>query len=54
MPSACIKKNHSSTSIIGDIGCEITIRKKNKPDYAKMIANVCFTFTVEQLVLLKL
>lgn len=45
--SARIKKNHQTSSIIGDINVGITTRKKNKLDYAKMIANVCFTSTVE-------
>lgn len=47
MPSACIKKNHPFSSIIDDISSGITTRKKNRPDYPKMITNVCFTSIVE-------
>lgn len=47
MAPACIKKNHPTSSVIGDISNGITTRKKNGPDYAKMITNVYFTSTVE-------
>lgn len=47
MPSARMKKNHPSNSIIKDISSGITTRKKNRLDYATMITNVFFTSTVE-------
>ena len=47
MPSARIKKNHPTSSIIGDISSGITARKKSRLNYAKMSANVYFTSTVE-------
>lgn len=47
MASACIKKNHLTSSVIGDTSNGIATRKKNGPDYAKTIANVYFTSTVE-------
>ncbi|TYK22675.1 gag-pol polyprotein [Cucumis melo var. makuwa] len=44
---ARIKKNHPTSSIIGDISNGIIARKKSRPNYAKMSANVYFTSTVE-------
>ncbi|KAA0056015.1 putative mitochondrial protein [Cucumis melo var. makuwa] len=44
-PSAHVKKNHSVISFIGDISSGIITRKNNRPDYVKMIANVCLTST---------
>ncbi|TYK29845.1 flocculation protein FLO11-like [Cucumis melo var. makuwa] len=42
-----IAKNHPSSSIIGNVYSGITTRKKERIDYAKMVANVCYTSTLE-------
>ena len=42
-----IAKNHPSSSIIGDVHSGITTRKKERRNYAKMVANVCYTSTLE-------
>ncbi|KAA0035772.1 flocculation protein FLO11-like [Cucumis melo var. makuwa] len=42
-----IAKNHPSSSIIGNVYSGITTRKKERRDYAKMVANVCYTSTLE-------
>ena len=47
VPSSHIQKNHPSSSIIGDPSAEIIIRKKDKIDYAKMIADICYTSSIE-------
>ncbi|KAA0032633.1 putative mitochondrial protein [Cucumis melo var. makuwa] len=47
MPLIHIAKNHPSNSIIGDVQSGVTTRKKEMRDYAKMVANVCYTSTVE-------
>ncbi|KAA0067010.1 putative mitochondrial protein [Cucumis melo var. makuwa] len=46
-PSAHVKKNHPSSCIIEEISNGITTRKEERCDYAKMLANVCFTSTFE-------
>ena len=47
MPLTHITKNHSSSSIIGDVHNGVITRKKERRDYAKMVVNVCYTSTVE-------
>lgn len=47
MPPTPITKNHPSSSIIGDVQSGITTRKKERRDYTKMVANVCYTSTME-------
>ncbi|KAA0047612.1 Copia protein [Cucumis melo var. makuwa] len=42
VPSTHIKKNHPSSSIIGDLSAEINTRRKEKVDYMKMIADLCY------------
>ncbi|KAA0066271.1 gag-pol polyprotein [Cucumis melo var. makuwa] len=42
-----IAKNHPSSFIIGDVHNGIITRKKEKRDYAKMVANACYTATLE-------
>ena len=42
-----MKNNHAVNNVIGDINSGITMRKKNRLEYAKFIANVCFTSTIE-------
>ncbi|TYK22474.1 putative mitochondrial protein [Cucumis melo var. makuwa] len=42
-----MKKKHPVNSVIGDISSGINKRKKNRLDYAKMIADVYFTSTIE-------
>ena len=46
-PSAHVKKNHPVSNVIGKIDREIATRKKIRPNYAKMITNVCFASTIE-------
>ncbi|KAA0035847.1 putative mitochondrial protein [Cucumis melo var. makuwa] len=46
-PSSHIQKNHSSSSTINDPCASITTRKKDKIDYAKLIANICYTSSIE-------
>ncbi|TYK11800.1 gag-pol polyprotein [Cucumis melo var. makuwa] len=45
--SAHMRKNHPPSSIIGDPSAAITTRKKEKVDYSKMIADLCYTSTIE-------
>ena len=40
-------KNNSSSLIIGDPSVGIITRRKDKVDYLKMIANLCYTSTIE-------
>ncbi|TYK18114.1 putative gag-pol polyprotein [Cucumis melo var. makuwa] len=40
-------ENHPASSIIGDPSAGIVTRKKEKVDYSKMIANLCYTFAIE-------
>ncbi|KAA0054769.1 putative mitochondrial protein [Cucumis melo var. makuwa] len=47
IPSAHVRKNHPSSSIIGNPSVEITTRKKEKVDYLKMIGDLCYTFAIE-------
>ncbi|KAA0041516.1 gag-pol polyprotein [Cucumis melo var. makuwa] len=47
IPSTHIAKNHPSSFIIGDIHSGIITRKKERKDYAKMVANVCYTSSLE-------
>ena len=47
VPSAHVKKNHLSSSIIGDPVAGIITRKKEKVDYLKMIADLCYTSDIE-------
>ncbi|TYK01094.1 gag-pol polyprotein [Cucumis melo var. makuwa] len=47
IPSAYVRKNHPSSLIIGDPSAEITTRKKDKVDYLKMIADLCYTSAIE-------
>ena len=44
-----IAKNHPSSSIIGDVHSGIITRKKKRKDYAKMVANVCYTSSLESI-----
>ncbi|KAA0051235.1 exosome complex component RRP45A-like isoform X1 [Cucumis melo var. makuwa] len=46
-PSSHMAKDHSFSSIIGDISSGMTTRRKERHNYAKMIANVCYTSQVE-------
>ncbi|TYK22672.1 gag-pol polyprotein [Cucumis melo var. makuwa] len=47
IPSSHVQKNHPSSFIIGDPSIGITTKKKDKIDYAKMIANICYTSFIE-------
>ncbi|KAL4032373.1 hypothetical protein IC575_005445 [Cucumis melo] len=47
IPPTHIAKNHPSSFIIGDIHSGIITRKKERKDYAKMVANVCYTSSLE-------
>ncbi|KAA0037775.1 gag-pol polyprotein [Cucumis melo var. makuwa] len=47
VPSAHVKKNHPPSSIIGDPSAGITTRRKEKVDYTKMIADLCYVSTIE-------
>ncbi|KAA0066489.1 putative mitochondrial protein [Cucumis melo var. makuwa] len=47
VPSAHVKKNHPSSSIIGDLLAGITTRRKEKVDYTKMIADLCYVSAIE-------
>ena len=42
-----VQKNHPSSSIIGDPSTGITTEKKDKINYTKMIANICYTSSIE-------
>ena len=46
-PSSHMGKDHPFSSIIGDISSGMTTRRKERHNYAKMIANVCYTSQVE-------
>ncbi|KAA0063011.1 F5J5.1 [Cucumis melo var. makuwa] len=46
-PSSHVSKNHSISLVIGDVHNGVTTRIKERKDYAKMIANVCFTSQIE-------
>ncbi|KAA0051794.1 uncharacterized protein E6C27_scaffold60G002030 [Cucumis melo var. makuwa] len=45
--STHVKKNHPSSSIIGDPSAGITTRRKEKVDYTKMIADLCYVSIIE-------
>ncbi|KAA0038999.1 envelope-like protein [Cucumis melo var. makuwa] len=47
IPSSHVRKNHPSSLIIDDPSAGITTRKKDKVDYSKMIADLCYTSTIE-------
>ena len=47
VPFAYVKKNHPSSSIIGDPSAGITTRRKEKVDYSKMIADLCYVSAIE-------
>ncbi|KAA0065472.1 putative mitochondrial protein [Cucumis melo var. makuwa] len=47
MPSTHVAKNHPLNAIIGDVRSGITTRKKKQRCYVKMVANVCYTSTME-------
>ncbi|KAA0042421.1 gag-pol polyprotein [Cucumis melo var. makuwa] len=47
VPSAYVKKNHPSISIIGDSSAGITTRRKEKVDYTKMIVDLCYVSAIE-------
>ncbi|KAA0036710.1 putative mitochondrial protein [Cucumis melo var. makuwa] len=47
VPSSYVQKNHPSSSIIGDPSFGIITKKKDKIDYAKLIANICYTSSIE-------
>ncbi|KAA0052068.1 putative mitochondrial protein [Cucumis melo var. makuwa] len=47
IPSSHVRKNHPSSSIIGDSLAGITTRKKDKVDYMKMIVDLCYTSAIE-------
>ena len=42
-----MKNNHAVNNVIGDINSGITMRKKNRLEYAKFMANACFTSIIE-------
>ncbi|KAA0031683.1 gag-pol polyprotein [Cucumis melo var. makuwa] len=47
VPSAHVKKNHPSSSIIGDSSTGVTTRRKEKVDYMKMIVDLCYVSVIE-------
>ncbi|TYK08443.1 putative mitochondrial protein [Cucumis melo var. makuwa] len=47
VPSAHVRKNHPSSSIIGDPSAEIITRKRENVDYSKMIVDLCYTSAIE-------
>ncbi|KAA0051491.1 putative mitochondrial protein [Cucumis melo var. makuwa] len=47
IPSSHVRRNHPSSSIIGDPSSGITTKKKDKIDYAKMIVDICYTSSIE-------
>ncbi|KAA0058253.1 putative mitochondrial protein [Cucumis melo var. makuwa] len=47
IPSSHFRKSHQSSSIIGDPFTGITSRKKDKVDYSKMIADLCYALAIE-------
>ncbi|TYK09577.1 putative mitochondrial protein [Cucumis melo var. makuwa] len=42
-----VRKNHPSSSIIGNPSAGITTRKKDKVNYTKMITDLCYTSAIE-------
>ncbi|KAA0061829.1 putative mitochondrial protein [Cucumis melo var. makuwa] len=47
VPSAHVRKNHPSSSIIGDPSARIITKKKEKVDYSKRITDLCHTSAIE-------
>ncbi|KAL4035346.1 hypothetical protein IC575_004030 [Cucumis melo] len=47
IPSAHVKKNHPASSIIGDPSAGMQTRRKDKIDYLKMVADLCYISTIE-------
>ncbi|KAA0053468.1 gag-pol polyprotein [Cucumis melo var. makuwa] len=47
IPSAHVKKNHPASSIIGDPSAGMQTKRKEKIDYMKMVADLCYTSTIE-------
>ncbi|KAA0065828.1 putative mitochondrial protein [Cucumis melo var. makuwa] len=47
IPSAHMRKNHPSSSIIGNPSAGITTKKKEKVDYLKMISDLYYTSAIE-------
>ena len=47
IPSSHVRKNHPSSTIIGDPSAGVTTRKKDKVDYTKMIIDLCYTSSIE-------
>ncbi|KAA0042995.1 gag-pol polyprotein [Cucumis melo var. makuwa] len=47
IPSAHVEKNHPARSIIGDPSAGMQTRRKDKIDYLKMVANLCYISTIE-------
>ncbi|KAA0036891.1 putative mitochondrial protein [Cucumis melo var. makuwa] len=47
IPSSYVRKNHPSSSIIGDPSAGITTKKKDKIDYSKMITDLCYASAIE-------
>ncbi|KAL0554370.1 hypothetical protein IC582_008289 [Cucumis melo] len=45
--SAHVKKNHPASSIIGDPSAGMQTKRKEKIDYMKMVADLCYTSTIE-------
>ena len=45
--SAHVKKNHPASSIIGDPSAGMQTRRKDKIDYLKMVADLCYISTIE-------
>ncbi|KAA0042298.1 gag-pol polyprotein [Cucumis melo var. makuwa] len=45
--SAHVKKNHPASSIIGDSSVGMQTRRKDKIDYLKMVADLCYISTIE-------
>ncbi|TYK19203.1 putative mitochondrial protein [Cucumis melo var. makuwa] len=47
IPSAHVKKNHPTSSIIGDSLAGMQTRRKKNIDFMKMVADLCYTSTIE-------
>ncbi|KAL0546131.1 hypothetical protein IC582_016037 [Cucumis melo] len=47
IPSTHVKKNHPASSIIGDPLAGMQTRRKDKIDYLKMVADLCYISTIE-------
>ncbi|KAA0056180.1 putative mitochondrial protein [Cucumis melo var. makuwa] len=47
IPSGHVKKNHPVSSIIGDPSGGMQTRRKDKIDYLKMVADLCYISTIE-------